>query len=121
MHPTLRDLPFHLGDGVILVEGGLRGTFLPQVWEDLRQPRRFLTQLKRKAGLPDDYWSDTLRVHRFSTAEALAAKKPEELIRLAVRRMLPKTKLGAAMFKKLKVYRGAEHPHAAQHPEATAL
>lgn len=43
-------------------------------------------------------------------------RKPEEIIRLAVRRMLPKTKLGRTMLSKLKVYRGAEHPHSAQQP-----
>ena len=42
---------------------------------------------------------------------------PDRVIELAVRRMLPKTKLGRAMYKKLKVYAGAEHPHAAQKPE----
>lgn len=44
-------------------------------------------------------------------------KDPEEVIRLAVKRMLPKTKMGRAMLEKLKVYKGAEHPHAAQKPE----
>jgi large subunit ribosomal protein L13 len=44
--------------------------------------------------------------------------KPEEVIQLAVRRMLPKSRLGRRMFSKLKVYRGAKHPHAAQKPEA---
>jgi large subunit ribosomal protein L13 len=43
-------------------------------------------------------------------------QKPEEVIRLAVRRMLPKSKLGRKMFKKLKVYPGPEHPHKAQGP-----
>ncbi|MGE3173253.1 MAG: 50S ribosomal protein L13 [Planctomycetota bacterium] len=44
--------------------------------------------------------------------------QPEELIRLAVRRMLPKNRIGREMFKRLKVYRGAEHPHVAQKPAA---
>jgi large subunit ribosomal protein L13 len=43
-------------------------------------------------------------------------KDPEEVIRLAVRRMLPKTKLGRQMLSKLKIYAGAAHPHAAQQP-----
>ncbi len=43
--------------------------------------------------------------------------KPEEVIRLAVKRMLPKNRLGHRMLKRLKVYRGAEHPHSAQKPE----
>ena len=44
-------------------------------------------------------------------------KKPEEVIRLAVRRMMPKTKLGKKMMTKLKVYAGGEHPHTGQKPE----
>ena len=48
--------------------------------------------------------------------EEVLAKKPEEVLMLAVRRMLPKTKLGNAMLKKLKVYSGSEHPHEAQTP-----
>ena len=44
-------------------------------------------------------------------------KDPAEVIRLAVKRMLPKTKMGRAMLAKLKVYAGPEHPHAAQQPE----
>ncbi len=51
------------------------------------------------------------------TARQMLEKKPEEVIRLAVRRMLPKNKLARHQLKKLKVYRGGEHPHAAQTPE----
>ena len=43
--------------------------------------------------------------------------KPEQAFELAVRRMLPKTKLGRKMFKKLKVYAGKDHPHVAQDPQ----
>jgi len=46
----------------------------------------------------------------------LLAKKPEEVIKRAVWGMIPKNKLGRAVYKKLKVYRGPEHPHAAQNP-----
>lgn len=46
--------------------------------------------------------------------EELLEKNPEKLYKLATRGMLPKTKLGAKMLKKLKVYAGAEHPHTAQ-------
>jgi large subunit ribosomal protein L13 len=51
----------------------------------------------------------------------LLAKKPTEAIRLAVKRMLPKTKLGRHMLSKLKVYAGPDHPHAAQQPEPLEL
>lgn len=48
------------------------------------------------------------------TLQELLEKNPEKLFKLAARGMLPKTKLGRAMLKKLKVYAGAEHPHTAQ-------
>lgn len=48
-------------------------------------------------------------------------KHPERVIQLAVRRMLPKTRLGRKMFSKLKVYAGTEHPHAAQQPQTLEL
>jgi large subunit ribosomal protein L13 len=46
----------------------------------------------------------------------LQAQKPEEIIRLAVKGMLPKNRLGRAMIKKLKIYAGTDHPHVAQQP-----
>ncbi len=51
---------------------------------------------------------------KVKTVEELREKKPEELIRHAVKGMLPKTSLGRKMLKKLKVYRGNTHPHEAQ-------
>lgn len=56
-------------DGLILEEGGKHGTFLPSVWESLPDPRDFIAHLKHKAGLSPDYWSNTLRVKRY-TAES---------------------------------------------------
>jgi large subunit ribosomal protein L13 len=55
------------------------------------------------------------------SAEILMSKNPGKLVREAVIGMLPKTKLGRAMRKKLKIYRGAQHPHQAQQPEKTAV
>lgn len=54
-------------DGLILEEGFRRGTFLPSVWEQLPDAREFLQHLKLKAGLPINYWSETLRVSRYTT------------------------------------------------------
>ncbi len=51
----------------------------------------------------------------------LRDERPEKLIELAVRRMLPKSGLGERMMKKMKVYAGAEHPHAAQQPVTLEL
>src|SRR6059036_1555895 len=53
---------------------------------------------------------------REERARVVRAKHPERLIEEAVRGMLPKTKLGEAMYRKLKVYAGPDHPHAAQKP-----
>lgn len=53
-------------DGLILEDGPYRATFLPQVWETLPDPKQFLTELKLKAGLSPDYWSDTLRFSRYT-------------------------------------------------------
>lgn len=54
-------------DGVIITDGPYRGLFLPQMWEQLPAPAEFMAWLKRKAGLPETYWSSTLRVSRFET------------------------------------------------------
>jgi len=51
----------------------------------------------------------------------LLQKKPERIIEMAVKGMLPHNRLGSAMYKKLKVYRGSEHPHQAQQPEVREL
>lgn len=54
-------------DGLVLEEGQHRGTFLPAVWESLPDTQQFLQQLKLKAGLPVDYWSDSIKVSRYTT------------------------------------------------------
>lgn len=55
------------------------------------------------------------------TARKLKDKKPEELIRHAVKGMLPKNRLGRKLINKLKVYAGGDHPHAAQQPQQLTL
>lgn len=54
-------------DGLILQDGISKGTFLPSVWESLPEPEQFFMHLKRKAGLPVDYWSESLQVYRYTT------------------------------------------------------
>lgn len=54
-------------DGLILHLGQRRATFLPAVWTSLPDPYTFLVQLKQKAGLPIDFWSDELQVERYTT------------------------------------------------------
>jgi len=54
-------------DGLILSDNQHRGTFLPTVWEQLPEPRDFLDHLKNKAGLPTGYWSDTIKIERYTS------------------------------------------------------
>ena len=54
-------------DGLVIQDGFRRGTFLPSVWEELPEKELFWAHLKLKAGLSADYWSDTLRVFRYTT------------------------------------------------------
>ena len=57
----------------------------------------------------------------FTAAGKLMENAPEKVIEKAVRGMLPKNRLGAQMYRKLNVYAGSEHPHAAQKPEVLAF
>lgn len=80
-----------------------------------------------KIELTGEKWTDKM-YERYSgyrsglkktSAQDLFAKKPDELVRLAVRGMLPKNRLNRTVIKKLKVYTGSEHPHKAQVASAT--
>ncbi|MFH0933756.1 MAG: AmmeMemoRadiSam system protein A [Pseudomonadota bacterium] len=53
-------------DGVILEYGRHRATYLPQVWAQLPDPQTFVEELKVKAGLPEDFWSDDIRLSRYT-------------------------------------------------------
>ena len=57
---------------------------------------------------------------KYTSVEQVRAKQPERLIHHAVKGMVPKNRLGRVLLTKLKVYRGTEHPHAAQMPTALA-
>ena len=54
-------------DGLVLTSGLRRATFLPKVWEQLPCPRTFVAALKRKAGLPEDFWSERIGLYRYHT------------------------------------------------------
>ena len=56
-------------DGVLLEYRARRGTFLPQVWEQLPEPRAFLRQLKQKAGLHADFWAEEIRLSRYTVTK----------------------------------------------------
>jgi AmmeMemoRadiSam system protein A len=54
-------------DGLLLEDGQHRGTFLPAVWESLPDTENFLQHLKQKAGLPQNYWSESIKIFRYTT------------------------------------------------------
>lgn len=56
-------------DGLIMEEGQRRGTFLPSVWESVQDKKEFLNHLKMKSGLPGNYWSDSIVIHRYTVEE----------------------------------------------------
>jgi large subunit ribosomal protein L13 len=68
-----------------------------------------------------DYYTYYPGGHKIIPIAKLMKTHPDRVIRLAVRRMLPKNKLAATMLKRLKIYRGTEHPHAAQQPQPLEL
>lgn len=81
-----------------------------------------------KVNLTGKKWQEKLYIYhtgypgglKSTSAEKVRNKNPERLITMAVQGMLPKTKLGKRMIKKLKVYAGEAHPHQAQQPEVLA-
>jgi hypothetical protein len=65
-------------DGVILEYGANRGTFLPQVWEQLPDPRIFFAHLKQKAGLDPEFWAEGVRLSRYTVTQWHEPEFPDE-------------------------------------------
>lgn len=88
------------GDEVIIINA-----------EKIKTTGRKLTQkqYKRYSGYPNGLYVKTL--------ETMLKQKPANVVRLAIKNMLPKNRLGRKMLKKLKVYKGENHPHIAQNPK----
>lgn len=118
-----------LGRLASLLAHRLRGKHRPDFAPHLDQGDFVIVINAEKIRLTGRKW-DQKMYHRHSgyvgglksiVAKKLLIKKPEELIRHAVRGMLPKNHLGRSMLKKLKVYAGTEHPHQAQRPQPLSL
>lgn len=92
------------GDYVIIVNAG-KVALTGQKWSQKRY--------RWHTGYPGGF--------REVAAEKMLQRRPERVVELAIRGMLPKTKLGRAMLRKLKVYAASTHPHAAQQPEPLVL
>ncbi|GAB1411789.1 MAG: hypothetical protein HKUEN07_19280 [Rhodocyclaceae bacterium] len=56
-------------DGIVFQYGRHRSTFLPQVWESLPEPQQFMQQLKRKAGLPPNFWHEAVSIARYEVTK----------------------------------------------------
>jgi len=66
-------------DGIVLKDGIQHGAvFLPSVWEQLPDPKQFMSQLKRKAGLPENHWSDTIQIWRYTTSSKSSSTLPKD-------------------------------------------
>jgi AmmeMemoRadiSam system protein A len=63
-------------DGLVIIAGGRRATFLPKVWKMLPDARQFLAALKAKCGLPADYWSERLEFFRYYTTSYVETVEP---------------------------------------------
>ena len=114
-----------LGRLASFVASRLRGKHKPVYTPHVDTGDHIIVVNADKVALTGRKWDDKL-YHRHSgymgglksmTAKELLEKRPEDLVMHAVRGMLPKNSLGRNMLKKLKVYAGPEHPHAAQQPE----
>ena len=100
-HKPIYTPHINIGEGVIVINARRVNTT-----GDKRNKRQY----RHYSGYPGGL--------KYKTLGDYLEQKPEELIKLSVRRMLPKTRMGRQMLKRLKVYRGAEHPHGAQNPRA---
>jgi AmmeMemoRadiSam system protein A len=56
-------------DGIVFEYDGYRSTFLPQVWEQLPAPQQFMAHLKRKAGLPENFWAEGIKLSRYTVTK----------------------------------------------------
>ncbi|HKK21304.1 MAG TPA: 50S ribosomal protein L13 [candidate division Zixibacteria bacterium] len=119
-----------LGRAAVQVAGVLRGKTKPIFTPHLDTGDHVVVINAKSVALTGRNAPKNLRYYRYSgypgglretTFAHMLEKKPEEVFRLAVRRMLPKNRLGRKMFKKLHVYAGPEHPHTAQQPEPMKL
>ena len=118
-----------LGRAASKIAHVLRGKHKPTFTPHINDGDCIVVINAEKVALTGKKWDDKM-YHRHtgyvgglksSTASEVRDRHPEDLIRLAVKGMLPRGPLGRAQLRNLKIYTGAEHPHAAQTPEALTL
>ena len=110
---------------VPLLMGKTRPTYTPHVdggdYVIVVNAEKIRVTGKKAQQIEYDYYTLYPGGHRFISFAEMMAKHPERVIKLAVRRMLPKNKLGMKMLTRLKIYRGPDHNHQAQRPEKIEL
>jgi len=110
---------------VPLLMGKTRPTYTPHVdggdYVIVVNAAKIRVTGKKAQQIEYDYYTLYPGGHRFVSFAEMMTKKPEKVIELAVRRMLPKNKLGMKMLTRLKIYRGPDHEHQAQRPEKIEL
>lgn len=67
-------------DGIVFEYGCYRSPFLPQVWQELSQPHQFLAMLKRKPGLPADFWAEGIKLSRYTVTKWREVEDMEEYL-----------------------------------------
>jgi large subunit ribosomal protein L13 len=104
----------------LIIQGKHKPTYTPHVdtgdFVVLLNAEKVKVTGKKADVLEYDTYSRHPGGRRLYSYKTMAAQHPEKLVELAVRRMLPKSKMGRNILGKLKIYRGSEHPHSAQQP-----
>ena len=109
----------------LLIQGKHKPTYTPHVdtgdFVILLNAEKIKVTGKKAEVLEYDTYSRYPGGRRLYSFKTMAALHPEKLVELAVRRMLPKSKMGRNILGKLKIYKGTEHPHQAQQPQELKL
>lgn len=109
----------------VILQGKHKPTYTPHVdtgdFVVVTNAEKIRVTGKKAETLEWDTYSRYPSGRKLYSFEEMRTKHPEKLLELAVRRMMPKSRLGRAMLGKLKVYRGEQHPHAAQQPQTLKL
>ena len=109
----------------VLLQGKHKPTYTPHVdtgdFVIITNAEKIRVTGKKAEVLEYDTYSRYPSGRRLYSFEDMRTNHPEKLVQLAIRRMLPKSRLGRAMIGKLNIYRGTEHPHAAQQPKPLKL
>ena len=109
----------------VLLQGKHKPTYTPHVdtgdFVIITNADKIRVTGKKAEVLEYDTYSRYPGGRKLYSFEDMKSKHPEKLVQLAIRRMLPKSRLGRAMLLKLKIFRGTDHPHGAQQPKVMKI